>query len=228
MATHSSVLAWRIPGTEEPGGLPSMGSHRVGHDWSDLASTKLKIKAWNKDEGRGRCLEWRKHCSRLGGWGTGVWTQWTKFPSSRSFHFRCGGGGAERQLDRREMLSRLSCAPGLPSPGSKISTKNFRHDLATEQKWRLNLAILKDMRFCFTGKQHYIINANWIQGTIINSLGFKKFWTIFYKGVEDYLIFVLQCLPLILKVSFITLVIELFLSLFLNVHFPFQDSSMFL
>ena len=32
MATHSSVLAWRIPGTEEPGGLPTMGSHRVGHD----------------------------------------------------------------------------------------------------------------------------------------------------------------------------------------------------
>ena len=37
MATHSSILAWRIPGTGEPGGLPSMGSHRVGHDWSDLA-----------------------------------------------------------------------------------------------------------------------------------------------------------------------------------------------
>ena len=32
MATHSSVLAWRIPGAEEPGGLPSMGSHRVGHN----------------------------------------------------------------------------------------------------------------------------------------------------------------------------------------------------
>ena len=32
MATHSSVLAWRVPGTGEPGGLPSMGSHRVGHD----------------------------------------------------------------------------------------------------------------------------------------------------------------------------------------------------
>ena len=39
MATHSSVLAWRIPGTEEPGGLPSMGLHRVGHDSSDLAAT---------------------------------------------------------------------------------------------------------------------------------------------------------------------------------------------
>ena len=38
MATHSNVLAWRIPGTGEPGGLPSMGSHRVGHDWSDLAA----------------------------------------------------------------------------------------------------------------------------------------------------------------------------------------------
>ena len=36
MATHSSVLAWRIPGTGEPGGLPSLGSHRVGHNWSDL------------------------------------------------------------------------------------------------------------------------------------------------------------------------------------------------
>ena len=32
MATHSSVLAWRVPGMAEPGGLPSMGSHRVGHD----------------------------------------------------------------------------------------------------------------------------------------------------------------------------------------------------
>ena len=38
MATHSIVLAWRIPGTEEPGGLPSMGSHRVRQDRSDLAA----------------------------------------------------------------------------------------------------------------------------------------------------------------------------------------------
>ena len=38
MATCSSVLAWKIPGTVEPGGLPSIGSHRVGHDWSDLAA----------------------------------------------------------------------------------------------------------------------------------------------------------------------------------------------
>ena len=40
MATHSSVLAWRIPGMGEPGGLPSMGSHRVRHDRSDLAAAE--------------------------------------------------------------------------------------------------------------------------------------------------------------------------------------------
>ena len=38
MATHSSILSWEIPWTEEPSGLLSMGSHRVGHDWSDLAA----------------------------------------------------------------------------------------------------------------------------------------------------------------------------------------------
>ena len=40
MATHSSFLAWRIPGMVEPDGLPSVGSHRVGHDWSDLAAAE--------------------------------------------------------------------------------------------------------------------------------------------------------------------------------------------
>ena len=52
MATHSSVLAWRIPGMGEPGGLPSMGWHRIGHDWSDLAAaaaanpSKLWMDIW--------------------------------------------------------------------------------------------------------------------------------------------------------------------------------------
>ena len=52
MATHSSILAWRIPGTEEPGGLPSMGSHRVGHEWSDWAAaaadTPMTPPLWQK------------------------------------------------------------------------------------------------------------------------------------------------------------------------------------
>ena len=49
MATHSSVLAWRIPGMGEPGGLLSMVSHRVGHDWSDLAEGVLaeaSVRIW--------------------------------------------------------------------------------------------------------------------------------------------------------------------------------------
>ena len=55
MATHSSVLAWRIPGTGEPGGLLSMGSHRAGHDWSDLAAAAAAIrrkKIWSFVETR--------------------------------------------------------------------------------------------------------------------------------------------------------------------------------
>ena len=47
METHSSVLAWRIPGTVEPGGLPSMVSHRVGHNWNDLAAAAAGLtQAW--------------------------------------------------------------------------------------------------------------------------------------------------------------------------------------
>ena len=43
MSTHSIVLAWRIPGMGEPGGLPSMGSHRVQHDWGDLAAAAAYV-----------------------------------------------------------------------------------------------------------------------------------------------------------------------------------------
>ena len=52
MATHSSVLAWRIPGIGDPGGLPSMGSHRVGQDWSDLAAAAVTL------EGSALMLSW--------------------------------------------------------------------------------------------------------------------------------------------------------------------------
>ena len=56
MATHSSILAWRIPWTEEPGGLLSMGLHRVGHNWSDLAC----IHAWEKEMAtHSSILAWR-------------------------------------------------------------------------------------------------------------------------------------------------------------------------
>ena len=53
MATHSSILPWRIPGTGRPGGLPSMGLHRVRHDLSDLAAAaaaaaEMKLVSWQK------------------------------------------------------------------------------------------------------------------------------------------------------------------------------------
>ena len=55
MATHSSVLPWRIPGTGKPGGLPSMGFHRVGHDWSDLAAAAASVLFWTL------CVCWFYH-----------------------------------------------------------------------------------------------------------------------------------------------------------------------
>ena len=54
IATHSSVLAWRIPGTGEPGGLPSTGSHRVRHDWSDAAAAAA---VFTGGEGNGNPLQ---------------------------------------------------------------------------------------------------------------------------------------------------------------------------
>ena len=87
MATHSSVLAWRIPGTEEPGGLLSMGSHKVGHDWSDLAVaywSLIMCQAWvlrmqSKPWPLGACCLWAgdlmtNHPMRMQCFSTGpVW-----------------------------------------------------------------------------------------------------------------------------------------------------------
>ena len=64
MATDSSVLAWRIPGMGEPGGLPSMGSHRVGHDWSNLAAAAAAASV-DLFGGLGSRI------CRLSGWDTG-------------------------------------------------------------------------------------------------------------------------------------------------------------
>ena len=54
MATHPSVLVWRIPGTGEPGGLPSMASHRVGHDWSNLAAAAGAVQRQVSKRGQNR------------------------------------------------------------------------------------------------------------------------------------------------------------------------------
>ena len=73
MATHSSVLAWRIPGTEEPLGLPSMGSHRVGHDWSDLAAVATSANTCGKGWwARKRILSLAVSGRSGGTWGSSI------------------------------------------------------------------------------------------------------------------------------------------------------------
>ena len=66
MATHSRVLAWRIPEMAEPGGLPSMGLHRVGHDWSDLAAGALSPQKENARDQHVR--KGSKHCQVVYKW----------------------------------------------------------------------------------------------------------------------------------------------------------------
>ena len=72
MATHSSVLAWRIPGTEEPGGLPSLGSHRVRHDWSNLALSSVCKQCCAEGPG----MQQGKVCTRPALMGQAQYAQW--------------------------------------------------------------------------------------------------------------------------------------------------------
>jgi len=67
IATHSSVLAWRIPGTGEPGGPPSMGSHRVRHDWSDLAAAAAASSPGKRSNCWVKERNWRADVAPLSG-----------------------------------------------------------------------------------------------------------------------------------------------------------------
>ena len=58
LATHSSVLAWRIPGTGEPGGLPSLGSHRVRATQDGWVMVESSDKTWSTGEGNGKPLQY--------------------------------------------------------------------------------------------------------------------------------------------------------------------------
>ena len=72
MAPHSSILAWKIPWTEEPGRLPSMGSHRVGHNWSDLAAAAAAA-AVHCFPGGGNDKEAACQCRRIKRLGFNPW-----------------------------------------------------------------------------------------------------------------------------------------------------------
>ena len=117
MATHSSVLAWRIPGMGEPGGLPSLGSHRDGHDWSDLEAAAA-VATGISGEGDGIPLQYS--CLDRGAWYTAVHggaksrTQLSDF--TFTFHFHA--------LEK-EMATHSSVLawrnPGTEEPGGLLS-----------------------------------------------------------------------------------------------------------
>ena len=127
MATHPSVLAWRTPGMGEPGGLPSMGSHRVRHDWSDLApaaAAGCSLRPSYSGES-GHCAPWRKSplstadllillssTQRAKSWGvqqcTGVWnTNISLFPGGAVVKNPPANAGDSRDLSLIPGLGRF-------------------------------------------------------------------------------------------------------------------------
>ena len=82
MAPHSSTLAWKIPGTGEPGGLPSMESHRVGHYWSNLAAAAA-VKAMVFPVDMYRCESWiakKAECQRIDAFELWCWRRLLRVP----------------------------------------------------------------------------------------------------------------------------------------------------
>jgi len=91
MATHSRILAWRIPRTGEPGGLLSMGSHRVRHDWSDLAAAAGHITS-ERPRIRGVCIStFMSSCSVLP--SCAIWASNTSLPNNPEMHQTDGPSG---------------------------------------------------------------------------------------------------------------------------------------
>ena len=102
MATHSSVLAWRIPGMGEPGGLLSLGSHRVGHDWSDLAAAAASWRPTRpfRNNTQKRCpfhyrgLQCKSRKSRNTWSNRQIWpwnTEWSRAKINRVLPRKCTG-----------------------------------------------------------------------------------------------------------------------------------------
>ena len=116
MATHSSVLAWRIPGTGEPGGLLSMGSHRVGHNWSDLAAVAAAV-CRVSGEGSGTPLQYSCLENPMDGGackaavhGVAKSRTWLKQLSSSSVEYNLASQSQESQAEPSHFLIFSFCA----------------------------------------------------------------------------------------------------------------------
>ena len=112
MATHSSVLAWRIPGTGEPGGLTSMGLHRVGHDWSDLAAAAV-VNPYDWRVSAAALVGWFPTVFRWGYYVARLWSRMTGHSTSLCLHL---------SPMKREQWN--TCLLGLLWEGNGINTWN--------------------------------------------------------------------------------------------------------
>ena len=175
MATHSSVLAWRIPWVGEPGGLLSMGLPRVGHDWSDLAAPKnwlkivvlektlespldsMDIKSFNPKENQPWIFIGRTDAEA----DTPI--LWPPDVKTRPWcweRLNVGGAGDDRGWDGW-MASLMTwtwdwvsygnwCWTGRPGMLQSMGSQRVGHDWATELNWGLDNPTLFDLLLCQT------------------------------------------------------------------------------
>ena len=137
MATHSSVLAWRIPGTGEPGGLPSVGSHRIGHDWSDLAAAAAAMHNthWKRP--------WYWERLKAGEGEDRGWDGWMASPTQWTWVWANSGRWWRT---------------GKPSVLQSMGSQRVRHDWVTEQQQQQHPTL-----FLLQGS-HAFISVLWSDG----------------------------------------------------------------
>ena len=134
MATHSSVLPWRIPGTGEPGGLPSVGPHRVGHDWSDLAAAAAH--SWEIG------LRVKSICPSSPGQVPRCWMGWA------SCGLRASWGLLNRQVGQEETTCLI--VVWRPVPLKDLSSNFWR---AFSPKWVVTCKELANFHWQFLGRK---------------------------------------------------------------------------
>ena len=133
MATHSSIVAWRIPGTGEPGGLPSMGSHRVGHDWLDLAAVARRAKTL------GCCCSVTQQCLTL----VTPWTAAARLPCPSSSPRVCSNlcllSWWGHPTISSSVISFSSCLQSFPTSGPFLNESAFHS--RWPKYWSFNFSI---------------------------------------------------------------------------------------
>ena len=150
MATHSSVLAWRIPGTEEPSGLPSMGLHRVGHDWSDLAAAACDYVRRNQRE----AFSFQNMLGKTSCFGDFSWLLFSHSVVSNSFATSwtvAHQAPLSMEFPRQESWSGLPFpSPGdLPNPGIESASCALADGFFTEPP-EVFLYLLRNSKLCWT------------------------------------------------------------------------------